>query len=81
MQPLWDVVVVGAGSAGCALAARLVDAGRTVLLATQRLSTLALADRVVVLQDGAVVEEGTLTELLARDGTFAALFGEDAVAA
>jgi choline dehydrogenase-like flavoprotein len=28
----WDVVVVGAGSAGCALAARLVDAGRRVLL-------------------------------------------------
>ncbi|MGY5884409.1 mycofactocin dehydrogenase MftG [Modestobacter lacusdianchii] len=28
----WDVVVVGAGSAGCVLAARLVDAGRRVLL-------------------------------------------------
>ena len=28
----WDVVVVGAGTAGCALAARLVDAGRRVLL-------------------------------------------------
>jgi choline dehydrogenase-like flavoprotein len=28
----WDVVVVGAGSSGCALAARLVDAGRRVLL-------------------------------------------------
>lgn len=28
----WDVVVVGAGTAGCALAARLVDAGRRVLV-------------------------------------------------
>ncbi|MPQ98689.1 mycofactocin system GMC family oxidoreductase MftG [Modestobacter sp. I12A-02628] len=32
MGERWDVVVVGAGSAGCALAARLVDAGRRVLL-------------------------------------------------
>ncbi|WP_104524084.1 mycofactocin dehydrogenase MftG [Blastococcus atacamensis] len=33
-EPLggWDVVVVGAGTAGCALAARLVDAGRRVLV-------------------------------------------------
>jgi len=28
----WDVVVVGAGTSGCALAARLADAGRRVLL-------------------------------------------------
>ena len=33
-------------------------AGRTVLVATQRLSTLALADRAVVLRDGRVVEDG-----------------------
>jgi ABC-type multidrug transport system fused ATPase/permease subunit len=56
-------------------------AGRAVLLATQRLSTLALADRVAVLEEGELVEEGTAAELLARGGAFAALFGEDAVAA
>jgi ABC-type multidrug transport system fused ATPase/permease subunit len=56
-------------------------AGRAVLLATQRLSTLALADRIAVLEEGEIVEEGTATELLARGGAFAALFGEDAVAA
>jgi ATP-binding cassette, subfamily B, bacterial len=55
--------------------------GRAVLLATQRLSTLALADRVAVLDEGEIVEAGTPAELLARGGAFAALFGEDAVAA
>jgi ABC-type multidrug transport system fused ATPase/permease subunit len=56
-------------------------AGRAVLLATQRLSTLALADRIAVLEEGEIVEEGTAAELLARGGAFAALFGEDALAA
>jgi ABC-type multidrug transport system fused ATPase/permease subunit len=56
-------------------------AGRAVVLATQRLSTLALADRIAVLDEGEIVEEGTAADLLARGGAFAALFGEDAVAA
>ena len=66
-----------------AIVARLRPAlaDRAVLLATQRLSTLILADRVAVLEDGVVVETGTVAELLARGGVFAALFGEDAVAA
>ncbi len=66
-----------------AIVARLRPAlaDRAVLLATQRLSTLMLADRVAVLEDGVVVEAGTVAELLARGGAFAALFGEDAVAA
>jgi ABC-type multidrug transport system fused ATPase/permease subunit len=34
-----------------------------------------------VLEEGEIVEEGTAAELLARDGAFAALFGEDALAA
>ncbi len=53
--------------------------GRTVLLATQRLSTLALADRVAVLEDGRVVEEGVPEGLIEQGGPFAGLFGEDAV--
>jgi ABC-type multidrug transport system fused ATPase/permease subunit len=53
--------------------------GRAVLLATQRLSTLALADRVAVLEDGRVVEEGVPEGLIDQGGPFAGLFGEDAV--
>jgi ABC-type multidrug transport system fused ATPase/permease subunit len=56
-------------------------AGRTVLIATQRLSTVEVADRAVVLDDGLIVESGTPDELLARGGLFARLFGEEVSAA
>src|SRR3954468_6192413 len=56
-------------------------AGSTVLVATQRLSTVELADRAVVLIDGAIVESGTPAELLSRGGTFAELFGDEVIAA
>jgi ABC-type multidrug transport system fused ATPase/permease subunit len=66
-----------------AVIARLRDAvaEKTVLLATQRLSTLALADRVAVLADGVIVESGTPADLLAQGGAFVALFGEDVAVA
>src|SRR3954454_22719321 len=56
-------------------------AGRTVLIATQRLSTVEVADRAVVLDDGAVVESGTPQELLANGALFSALFGEEVAVA
>ena len=56
-------------------------AGRTVLIATQRLSTVEVADRAIVLDDGIVVEAGTPKELLAAGGLFASLFGEEVSAA
>jgi ABC-type multidrug transport system fused ATPase/permease subunit len=56
-------------------------AGRTVLVATQRLSTVELADRAVVLVDGRIVESGTPAELLRRGGAFAELFGDEVIAA
>ncbi len=56
-------------------------AGRTVLVATQRLSTVELADRAVVLLDGRIVESGTPQELLLAGGAFASLFGDEVVAA
>lgn len=48
--------------------------GRTVITIAHRLSTVAEADRIVVLEAGEVVEEGHHAELLARDGRYAALW-------
>mgnify|MGYP006271610247 FL=1 len=42
--------------------------GRTVIAIAHRLSTIENADWVIVLEEGEVVEEGTYTELLARNG-------------
>jgi ABC-type multidrug transport system fused ATPase/permease subunit len=56
-------------------------AGRTVLVATQRLSTVLIADQVVVIDDGAIVEQGKPLELLDADGPFSSLFGEEVLAA
>jgi ATP-binding cassette, subfamily B, bacterial len=56
-------------------------AGRTVLIAAQRLSTVQVADRAVVLEDGRIVEDGTPAELLAREAFFHQLFGDELVAA
>ena len=54
--------------------------GRTVLLATQRLSTIALADRAVVLRDGVLVESGSPAALLRSGGAFSELFGDEVAA-
>jgi ABC-type multidrug transport system fused ATPase/permease subunit len=55
-------------------------AGRTVLIATQRLSTVELADRAVVLIDGKIVESGKPQDLIRAGGPFAALFGDEVAA-
>jgi subfamily B ATP-binding cassette protein MsbA len=46
---------------------------RTVICVAHRLSTLASCDRIIVLMDGRIVEEGTFQELLKRGGLFAAM--------
>jgi ABC-type multidrug transport system fused ATPase/permease subunit len=56
-------------------------ARRTVLIAAQRLSTVQVADRAVVLEDGRIVEDGTPADLLAREAQFHRLFGDELVAA
>ncbi|HKB07205.1 MAG TPA: ABC transporter ATP-binding protein [Candidatus Polarisedimenticolia bacterium] len=46
---------------------------RTTFVVSHRVSTVMGADRIVVLEDGRVVESGTASELLDRDGPFARL--------
>ncbi len=49
-------------------------AGQTVVLISHRFSTVRMADRIVVLEKGAIREEGTHDQLLARNGLYAELF-------
>jgi len=56
-------------------------AGRTVLIATQRLSTVEVSDRAVVLDDGVIVESGKPQDLLQSGALFTALFGEEVAVA
>ena len=44
------------------------------LFISHRFSTVRMADRIVVLEKGRIVEEGNHDQLLARDGRYAAMF-------
>ena len=48
--------------------------GRTSIVVAHRLSTVAALDRIVVLEDGAIVEDGTHTELSRAGGTYESLW-------
>ena len=58
------------------LAFREMARGRTVIMIAHRLSTIRNADRIYVLKDGRVEEQGTLDDLLEKNGLYAAMWVE-----
>ena len=57
---------------------RALTEGRISVLISHRFSTVRIADRIAVLEHGAMTELGTHAELLARGGTYARLFNMQA---
>lgn len=55
-------------------ALRVLMAGRTSILIAHRLATVKDADRIIVLKDGAILEQGSPTQLLAAGGLYASLY-------
>ncbi|HEY5698186.1 MAG TPA: ATP-binding cassette domain-containing protein, partial [Acidimicrobiales bacterium] len=48
--------------------------GRTAIVIAHRLATAKRADRIVVVEDGCIVEQGPHDELVQRDGPYAAMY-------
>ncbi|MDE7114101.1 MAG: ABC transporter ATP-binding protein, partial [Acetatifactor sp.] len=51
--------------------------GRTCVIIAHRLSTVRHADRILVLKDGVIAESGTHESLMAGNGIYTAMYGEE----
>jgi energy-coupling factor transporter ATP-binding protein EcfA2 len=52
--------------------------GKTVIVVAHRLSTIARMDRILVFDDGRIIEDGSHTELLAQGGAYYRLWSRQA---
>ena len=52
--------------------------GKTVIFISHRLSSAAMADRIYMFEKGRVIEEGTHSELLTRNGKYADMWHKQA---
>ncbi|WP_211879389.1 ABC transporter ATP-binding protein [Pseudarthrobacter albicanus] len=65
----------GSGASGNGVSGNGPGVGRTALIIAHRLSTVETADRVLVVHDGRIVEDGTPEQLIGGGGRFARLHG------
>jgi ATP-binding cassette subfamily B protein len=57
---------------------RELTEGRSTILISHRFSTVRMADRILVLGDGSILEEGSHAQLMAQNGTYADLYRKQA---
>jgi len=57
-----------------ARALNAISAGRTTVSIAHRLSTASRADRILVLENGVIVEDGSHLELMTKQGNYFALY-------
>ncbi|MDQ3654274.1 MAG: ABC transporter ATP-binding protein, partial [Chloroflexota bacterium] len=51
---------------------------RTAIMISHRLASARFADRILVMRDGRLIEQGTHNDLMARNGEYAAMFAAQA---